>query len=176
MVECGYMSNKNKGSETHGLSKTRIYTCWIKLRRRCQDKKDYNYNLYGGRGIKVCNRWEKFENFYEDMGDSYSDKLSIDRIDTNGDYTPENCRWATPQEQVDNRRNTTFIEYKGENLPLTTWARRLGVNPSLLRSRINIFKWPLEEVMNPRKRRYNGGKKIKRPDVAERNKRRLLTS
>lgn len=85
------------------------YSTWFHLKQRCINPKDKDFNNYGGRGIKVCSRWlNSFDNFFEDMGKKPSDEHSIDRIDVNGDYTAENCRWATPIEQSRNRRNTRY--------------------------------------------------------------------
>lgn len=81
------------------------------MKNRCFNERVKCYKYYGGRGIKVCERWMKFENFYEDMKDEYSDSLTLDRIDSNGDYEPSNCRWATWKEQQNNRRNNRVSNY-----------------------------------------------------------------
>lgn len=106
---CGcYRKNFNK---THGLSKTPEHKIWLLIRYRCNSEKSDNYENYGGRGIKVCERWDKFENFLEDMGPRPSPKHSVDRIDVNGNYCPENCEWATRHQQSINRRDS--IKYTG---------------------------------------------------------------
>lgn len=91
--------------KTHGMSKTIEYRAWCEMRRRCYDPQRKQYKDYGGRGIKVCDRWnESFDNFYEDMGDKPTPNHSLDRIDVNGDYTPDNCKWSDRTEQNYNQR------------------------------------------------------------------------
>ena len=112
------------------------YPSWHSMLDRCENPNVENYPLYGGRGIKVCAEWhdiQEFEKWAEQTG--YEPGLTLDRIDVNGDYCPNNCRWATRKEQANNRRNTLYITFLGETHTLSEWAEMLGVNRSTLSSR-----------------------------------------
>lgn len=100
---CGKL-NLGSLNKTHGQSYTKLYSLWGSLRSRCNNPNHRAYKNYGGRGIKVCKRWDKFENFYEDMGERPSSKHSLDRINNDGDYSPENCRWTDRRTQILNQR------------------------------------------------------------------------
>lgn len=121
---CALKAVKERPSE----AKHPLYPTWYGMVARCQNPKAQSYRNYGGRGITVCDRWlESFENFYADMGDRPSKQHTLDRIDNDGSYSPENCRWATWEEQANNRRNNVWIEFQGERLSAAQWSRRLGV-------------------------------------------------
>lgn len=112
---CGCFS-REKSSErmtarltTHGKSRSKIYNVWHKMVQRCENVKDKFFPIYGGRGIKVCERWHRFELFYADMSDGYAEGLMIERIDVNGGYCKENCTWVNAEAQAQNRRNTIKI-------------------------------------------------------------------
>lgn len=112
----------------HGNKKDKTYKCWVEMKLRCTNPNNRAYKHYGGRGIKVCDRWiHSFENFIEDMGEM-PQGLTLDRIDVNGDYEPSNCRWATMQEQCNNRRNNIIFSYMGKVQTLAQWCRELGLN------------------------------------------------
>lgn len=121
---------------SHGKSKTRIYTIWFDMLRRCTDERRSEYKRYGAKGIKICDRWLKFENFLEDMGDSPGEEYSIDRIDYKGNYEPENCRWATDFEQANNKSNNHILIIGNEKLTISEASKKFGINYSTLRSRL----------------------------------------
>ena len=129
--------------KTHCMSHTTIYNTWTHMRGRCNNPKNRQYHSYGGRGITVCERWHKFENFHEDMGPR-PDGRTLDRINNNGNYEFDNCRWATLRQQNNNRINTALIN--GE--PVTVVARRHGKSPDVLYQRYFVLGWTLEEALN----------------------------
>lgn len=119
-----------------GYQKTPTYVCWKSMRQRCRNPKVRNFEHYGGRGIRVSERWDCFENFIADMGEVPAG-MTLDRIDVNGDYGPDNCRWATRIEQMNNRRNNRMIKHEGLLLTLAEWARRAGVKYHTLMARLD---------------------------------------
>jgi len=116
--------NTTHGYAAHGQSKT--YRAWRSIKERTLCPHNSAWDDYGGRGIKICDRWLKFENFLEDMGDC-PHKMTVDRIDVNGDYTPENCRWATFKTQNNNKRSNILVTFNGETKTLSQWADTIGV-------------------------------------------------
>ena len=122
---------------THGGSKTRLYRTWKQMRIRCYCKTNPTYKYYGGRGITICDEWNDFATFHVwALSHGYTDVLSIDRVDNDGDYCPENCRWVPMKEQFKNTRNCKHYEHGGEKRTHNEWARLLGINPSSLTERI----------------------------------------
>lgn len=137
--------------KTHGMKYTRMYSVWGGIKERCLNENAPDYYRYGGRGIKICKEWEEdFVSFYDwAMKNEYSDNLTIDRIDVDGNYEPDNCRWATLKEQARNKRDTIYIEVNGEDWVLLDYLESIGriEEYDKIRSRISR-NWSLEESFN----------------------------
>jgi hypothetical protein len=146
---CGCLSAEltKKTFTTHGLRKHPIYAVWNVMRNRCNNPAYRLYKDYGGRGIEVCERWQKFENFYEDMGSPPFKGASIDRIDNDGPYSLENVRWATRAEQNRNKRNNRYFDYMGESKLLEDWAKQFSIKKATLASRLYLYDWPIEKAL-----------------------------
>ena len=137
---CGHIV---EGARNHGLSRTRLYRIWAGMKRRCFSPKCEKYPLYGERGITVCKEWMNFKPFYDwAYSNGYTDTLSIDRIDSNGNYEPSNCRWATSSEQVRNTRANKWFSYNGETHLLCDWARKVDVSPETIKRRFEQYGSP----------------------------------
>lgn len=130
----------------HGKRWSVEYRTWHGIMTRCYKQTDKHWPHYGGRGIKMCERWMSFQNFYEDMGPRPNDKHSIDRINTDGNYEPGNCRWATAKEQGRNRRNNKKITFNGETLCVAEWEQKMGVPRNTISSRIRVG-WSTERAL-----------------------------
>lgn len=134
----------------HGMAGTRIYECWQDMKKRCYNPNDKRYPDYGARGISVYYDWlgeygaENFINWA--MANGYRDDLTLDRIDVNGDYRPDNCRWATLKEQANNKRNNHLITYNGKTQIIVQWAEELNINENTLRNRVARGKMSLDEI------------------------------
>lgn len=132
--------------EKHGMTNTIIYRAWAHMKTRCNNPKDKSYHLYGGRGISVCERWDSFQNFYKDMGATWKKGLSLERIDNNKGYCPENCKWATTKQQSRNTRWNRKITYKGRTMILTDWAKEVGLAFNTLQHRLNTG-WTVKKAL-----------------------------
>lgn len=148
---CGCYQKKFPSNKIHGMSNTSFYRVYKAMIERCVKHKDYN-----GRGIKVCKSWLDFNNFKDDMYQSYlshqktygnNHNTSIDRINNNGHYSLRNCRWATAQEQGDNRRNNILINYDNKVMSLKSLSRLLNIPYMRLYKRFVIYKWPLDKAI-----------------------------
>lgn len=125
----------NSARIKHGLSGSAYYKAWAGMVQRCTNPKNAKWPRYGARGITVCDRWLDFENFRSDMGDRPAG-MTIDRKDNDGNYEPENCRWATQQQQGNNRGNNRLVVLDGKQMTLSDAARKAGIRPSTLSARI----------------------------------------
>lgn len=159
---CGCMSRILSGEKhkKHGMKRTRLYRIWNDMKDRCGNKNAKDYPRYGERGITVCDEWrDDFRLFYAwSMGNGYQDELSIDRIDNNKGYSPENCRWVSGKVQCRNKSNNVLIEYQGERKTIAEWCELLGVNRALAYHRHSagwasekIFETPVRKQRNNRK-------------------------
>jgi hypothetical protein len=120
----------------HGMAKTPIFNIWWSMMQRCYDKNSQAYNRYGGRGINVCDQWQQFEGFYAAMGDKPKD-MSLDRIDNNGDYSPENVKWANAKTQANNRKSNVVLEHNGKKQTMQQWSDELGLKVGTVWARLN---------------------------------------
>jgi hypothetical protein len=128
-------------------SKHPLYYVWTKMKARCKNPTDHKWEHYGARGIKVCDRWiSSFEAFVEDMGER-PEGTTLDRIEVNGDYEPGNCRWASYEEQANNKRNTVNLTYQGRTQSLTQWAREIGISKASLQNRFERG-WSVEKALS----------------------------
>lgn len=149
---CGCLEKENRGlfgtrsKRTHRMKGTRLYRIWQGTKNRALNRNDEHWPDYGGRGITICDEWKtSFEAFRDwSIANGYRDDLTIDRINVNGEYCPENCRWVTPADQQRNKRNNRYYEYKGESKLLQGWADEFGVTRSMLWSKIRRGKEPKE--------------------------------
>lgn len=140
----------NPANLKHGGRYTSEYRAWCKMKERCLNPNTKEYIFYGGRGIKICDRWlNSFENFLSDVGKRPSPKHSLDRFpNNNGDYEPLNFRWATKKEQSNNRRSNIILTHNGKTNTLSGWANELNIKPSVLRIRLSVLKWTVEEALS----------------------------
>lgn len=132
----------------HGMSDTKLYKTWHNMRSRCDNPKATKYHLYGGKGITVCKEWdESFEAFYDwSMKNGYKEGLTIDRIDGDGNYEPNNCRWTTYKEQANNTAQNNVITYKGITMNAVQWAEKLNMNYNTFTERLRRG-WSIERAI-----------------------------
>ena len=143
---CLFEELNHKTAVKHGMSEDPLYNRFTKIVSRCESPTNPEYKNYGGRGISVCEEWRRnFKAFYEwSMQNGYREDLTIDRIDVNGNYEPNNCRWVDRVAQANNTRSNHFIEYNGERKTIAEWGRKLGISYSTLWGRLKKHKWSMD--------------------------------
>jgi len=133
------------------MTKKSVYRIWTSMMARCFNSGNSAYHDYGARGITVCERWLKFENFYADMGERPEGK-TLDRIDNDKSYSPNNCRWASVKEQSRNKRSNVWISFNGKRQVMTDWARETGIPPATLKYRLDSG-WSIEKALTTKGRK-----------------------
>lgn len=157
ILRCNLVTGKSKScgctTRKHGLSETKFGKIFYQMKERCNNKNKECYKDYGSRGITVCDRWSKLENFRDDMYKSYKEhKLnnsytSIDRINNDGNYCKENCKWATRKEQMNNTRHNRLLTYKEQTLTMEQWAKKLKINNYIIYNRLK-YGWSINKIFN----------------------------
>ena len=145
---CGCLHKETFNNKTHCKRNTRLYRIYAHMKERCSNENNKNYERYGGRGITVCDEWlQNFQAFYDwAMANGYKDSLTIDRIDNDKGYSPENCRWVTMKEQSNNKSCNIIITFNGKTQTLKQWADELGMNYTRLYQRIYVRGWSIEKA------------------------------
>ena len=148
---CGCLKSEQtiERNTKHGLSHLDEYGIWSKMKDRCINPNAKKFSFYGGRGITVCARWNDFSNFIEDMGKRPSKLHSIDRVNTNGNYEPSNCRWANQKEQCRNTRKNRFVTIGNESKCISEWCEIKGLKPTVIQTRIFRGMTPIEALSVP---------------------------
>lgn len=131
----------------HGMYGTLIYKKWMAMKRRCLNKNEKCYPRYGGRGITISKNWLDFIGFYKDMGASFVEGMSLERIDNNGNYCKENCKWIPLAEQARNKRSVTLYEYGGRKMSIPEWAKITGIKEDTLFARLKKYGWSVERAL-----------------------------
>lgn len=149
---CGCLQREraslNQGGLTHGQHKTRVYTIYHAMKKRCENPKDHKFPRYGGRGIKICSEWSSFELFLAwAIPAGYADNLSIERRNNDGNYCPENCYWATPTQQASNRSSSRLLTINGRTQTIAMWAREAGMPYHTIWGRLRKG-WTSEAAVN----------------------------
>lgn len=140
-------------SRTHGMTGTRLFRVWSGMWERCTNPHHSSYHLYGGRGISVCSEWKSFEVFRAwALEQGYDESAprgayTLDRVETDGNYSPDNCRFATDREQANNKRNNRRFTMNGETHTAAEWARITGVTSETIRARVDKLGWPVERAL-----------------------------
>ncbi len=148
---CGCICKETPNSRTHGYTGTRTFNIWQAMKARCTNSNHTHYESYGGRGIEICKRWSKFENFLADMGEA-DKNMTLERINNDVGYNKTNCKWATRLHQANNRRSNKYIEHNGVRKTYAQWSRHLGGCARLVQSRLSKGWSEERAVTTPAKR------------------------
>lgn len=151
IVSCGCVQKSTLPpvNKKHGMSNTRLYTIWALMKSRCYNPSRKEYPRYGGRGIKVCDEWMEFDSFMRWAVDNgYSEDLTLDRVNNDGDYTPSNCRWASRKVQSFNRSTNRYITHNGQTKTITQWAADNNIPYYILKKRIDVLNWDFERAIS----------------------------
>lgn len=144
---CYQREGASRRLKSHGMSKTTLYRRWRGMWNRATRINGIPYKNYGGRGIRICDRWKRFENFRDDMGPSFQQGLELDRIDNDGNYEPGNCRWVTRVVQQRNTRQNHKLTFRGETRTIVEWSEITGISTGAINMRVNKYKWPIERAL-----------------------------
>ncbi len=147
---CGCLRNEmvRKALTTHGMRHTKIYKIWEAMKRRCNSPKCDHYILYGGRGIRYIPEWDRFVPFYKwALSAGYKEGLSIDRIDVNGNYEPENCRWIPLKQQAYNKTTSHYLTLNGKTMTVTEWSKSTGIPTYDIFQRISKLHWSVKRAL-----------------------------
>lgn len=151
IVSCGCYQKEICGKThiTHGLTNSRLYSIYKDIIKRCTNKNHSTYKNYGARGITICNEWKNdFMSFYNwAISNGYNDSLTIDRIDNNGNYEPNNCHWCDRITQANNTRRNHFLTFNGKTQTIAQWGRELNMNSAKIGKRINLYGWSVEKAL-----------------------------
>jgi len=140
----------------HGMHGTKENQAWRDMKDRCKNPRNRSYKNYGGRGISVCSAWESFEQFFADLGPAPPGSW-LERNDNNGNYCKDNCRWASRDEQQNNRRGIIKLEFQGREMSVAQWARETGIQKQTLYERLRLG-WPIERALTTPCDRYGNRK------------------
>lgn len=156
------------GTSTHNETKTRLHKIWEGMHYRCENPNHKYYSSYGGRGIRVCDEWNEYAPFRDwAIKTGYNDNLTIDRVEVNGNYNPENCRWVTIQEQQNNKRSNRFVQFNGISHTISEWSEIVGIKKTTIKERLNAG-WHTEKVLTePVRKRTKGYRPSDRTDEGD---------
>lgn len=146
---CLLIDNAKNNFTTHGKSNHPLHAVWNTMKQRCYNRNNKSYDNYGGRGIKVCKEWlDDFMNFYNwAINNGYESGLTVDRLNANGDYEPNNCRLVDMTIQQNNRSNNIILSYKNENRTLSEWSKLYNISSSTIRKRLYVLGWSIEDAL-----------------------------